>query len=253
MKIYSWNVNGLRAILGKNFIEFIEEEKPDILCAQETKIQESQITDEMRNLDGYYSYFSFAKKKGYSGVLVYSKIKPNKVYHGFGEDRYEEEGRILVLEYDDFTLLNIYFPNGQMNEDRLNFKMKFYDETLDFCNKLVEEGKKLVICGDYNTAHTENDIKNAKANEKNSGFLPMERQWIDKFIDNGYTDSYRFVNKDKIEYSWWSYRFKARERNTGWRIDYHFVSNNLLNQVLDAKILTNVIGSDHCPILLDLK
>lgn len=253
MKIYSWNVNGLRAILKKGFKEWIEAESPDILCIQETKLQEDQLEDTIRNIGGYDSYFSFAEKKGYSGVATYTKIKPIRVLHGIGIERFDNEGRIIITEFENFTLLNIYFPNGQMNEERLNYKLEFYDSVLHFCNSLVGEGKKLVICGDYNTAHSEMDIKNSKANEKTSGFLPIERNWMDKFISNGYTDTFRFVNPDTLQYSWWSYMFKARERNVGWRIDYHFVSNNLLPEVIDAKILNNVMGSDHCPVVLEIK
>ncbi|GLC30373.1 exodeoxyribonuclease III [Clostridium omnivorum] len=253
MKIYSWNVNGLRAVLKKGFLEWIKEEQPDVLCIQETKLQENQLEDSFKNIEGYYSYFSFAEKKGYSGTATYTKEKPISVKHGIGIQRFDSEGRILITEFEKFTLFNIYFPNGQMNEERLTYKMEFYDALLDYCNKLVAEGKKLIICGDYNTAHTEMDIKNAKANEKTSGFLPMERAWMDKFIANGYTDTYRYKNPDKIEYSWWSYMFKARERNTGWRIDYHFVSNNLLEEVKDVGILNEVMGSDHCPVMVEIK
>ncbi len=253
MNIYSWNVNGLRAVAKKNFVQWIEEENPDILCIQETKLQEAQLEENIKKLQGYYSYFSFAEKKGYSGVGMYTKVKPLCVKHGIGIEKFGNEGRILIAEFEKFTLLNIYFPNGQMNEERLNYKMEFYDAILDYCNKLVEQHKKLIICGDYNTAHNEIDIKNAKANEKNSGFLPMERAWMDKFIANGYTDSFRYLYPEKVEYSWWSYKFKARERNAGWRIDYHFVSNNLLNEVKEAKILGEVMGSDHCPVMIKIQ
>ncbi|WP_138207614.1 exodeoxyribonuclease III [Haloimpatiens lingqiaonensis] len=252
MKIYSWNVNGLRAIMKKNFLEFVKEYNPDILCIQETKLQEKDLNDNLKDIEGYYSYFSFAEKKGYSGVATYTKNQPISVKHGIGIDEFDSEGRILITEFQEFTLLNIYFPNGQMNEERLDYKMRFYDAILDYCNKEVSNGKKLIICGDYNTAHTPMDIKNAKANEKTSGFLPMERAWIDKFISNGYTDSFRYLNPEEVKYSWWSYRFKARERNTGWRIDYHFVSNNLLNNIKNAEILNEVMGSDHCPITIEL-
>jgi len=253
MKIYSWNINGLRAVMKKGFLEWIKEENPDILCIQETKLQEDKLEDNFTNIDGYHSYFSFAEKKGYSGVATYTKMKPLSIKHGIGIEKFDSEGRILETEFETFTLLNIYFPNGQMNEDRLNYKMEFYDALLEYCNSLVSEGKKLIICGDYNTAHTDMDIKNAKANEKTSGFLPMERAWLDKFIKSGYTDSFRYINPDKIQYSWWSYMFKARERNVGWRIDYHFVSDNLLPYVSDAKILNEVTGSDHCPVLIEIK
>ncbi|WP_055667666.1 exodeoxyribonuclease III [Desnuesiella massiliensis] len=252
MKIISWNVNGIRAIMKKGFIDWVTSENPDILCLQETKLQENQLTEEIINIAGYKSYFSFAEKKGYSGVAIYTKHEPEAIYKGFGLESFDTEGRILRADYKDFTLINIYFPNGQMNEDRLKFKLDFYDATLDYCNNLVSQGKKLVICGDYNTAHKEIDIKNAKANEKTSGFLPIEREWLTKLIGNGYTDTFRHINPDIIKYSWWSYMFKARERNTGWRIDYHFVSNNLLPFVGKADILTEVMGSDHCPILIEL-
>ena len=237
MKIVSWNVNGLRAVVKKGFYEWAANENPDILCIQETKLQEDKLEEELRHLKNQYkySYFSFAEKKGYSGVATYTNIEPAEVVQGFGIERFDNEGRIIMTDFQKFVLLNIYFPNGQMNEERLQYKLDFYDALLDFCNDLVAQGRKLVICGDYNTAHTEMDIKNAKSNEKTSGYLPIERAWIDKFILNGYTDVYRKLNPDKIEYSWWSYMFKARERNTGWRIDYHFVSNNLLDKVIPTK------------------
>lgn len=250
MRIFSWNVNGLRAIAKKNFFQWVEEEQPDIFCLQETKIQEHQLEDNLKNIEGYKSYFSFAEKKGYSGVATYTKIEPKNVLNGIGIEEFDNEGRILISEFEEFTLLNIYFPNGQMNDERLDYKLRFYDAILDYCNSLVSQGKKLIICGDYNTAHREIDLKNPKNNEKYSGFLPIERQWIDKFISNGYTDVYRYFYNDKVEYSWWSYRFKARERNAGWRIDYFFVSDNMLPLIKDAKIHTDVTGSDHCPIEL---
>lgn len=252
MNIYSWNVNGLRAIMKKNFLDFINEYNPDILCIQETKLQEKDLNDNLKNIEGYSSYFSFAEKKGYSGVATYTKYKPISIKHGIGIEEFDSEGRILITEFKEFTLLNIYFPNGQKDDNRLDYKMRFYDAILNYCNEEIKNGKKLIICGDYNTAHTPMDIKNAKANEKTSGFLPMERAWIDKFISNGYIDTFRHFNPEEIKYSWWSYRFKARERNTGWRIDYHFVSNNLLNNVKSVGILNEVMGSDHCPISIEI-
>ncbi|MEG0641112.1 MAG: exodeoxyribonuclease III [Clostridium sp.] len=253
MNIHSWNVNGLRAIIGKGFLEYIEEYKPSILCIQETKLQEANLTEETRNINGYYSYFSHAQKKGYSGVATYTKEEAISVKYGIGIEEFDNEGRILITEFKEFTLLNIYFPNGQKDENRLDYKLRFYDAILEYCNCETEKGIKLIISGDYNTAHREIDIKNAKANEKTSGFLPIERAWIDKFILNGYTDVFRHLNTDTIKYSWWSYRFKARERNTGWRIDYHFVSNNLLDKVKSSGILNEVVGSDHCPITITLE
>ena len=252
MNIYSWNVNGLRAITKKDFLPWVTAEKPDILCLQETKLQEAQLEENVKNIAGYFSYFSYAEKKGYSGVATYTNIEPEEIAHGIGIEEFDSEGRILITVFKDFTLLNIYFPNGQMSEERLSYKMRFYDAILQFCNKLVAEGKKLLICGDYNTAHTEMDIKNAKANENTSGFLKIEREWLDKLVENGYTDTFRHFNLEEIKYSWWSYRFSARERNTGWRIDYHFVSNNLLPFVKGTGILNEVFGSDHCPIIVNL-
>ncbi|WP_125152234.1 exodeoxyribonuclease III [Clostridium rectalis] len=253
MRIYSWNVNGLRAIAKKNFFQWIEIEKPDILCIQETKLQEHQLEESLKDIKGYSSYFSFAEKKGYSGVGTYTKVKPIRVERGIHLEKFNTEGRILLTEFDEFILLNIYFPNGQMNEERLKYKLAFYDAILDFSNDLVEQGKKLIICGDYNTAYKEIDLKNPKPNEKSSGFLPIERLWIDKFINNGYTDVFRHLYPEEVQYSWWSYKFKARERNAGWRIDYFFVSNNFIDRIEDAKILTDVYGSDHCPIQLVIK
>lgn len=252
MKIYSWNVNGLRAVSKKGFFEWAGSVEPDILCIQETKLQEGNLDDNLKYIGDYEAYFSFADKKGYSGVATYTKHKPINVSHGIGIERFDSEGRILITEFEEFTLLNIYFPNGQMSEERLQYKLEFYDAILDFSNNLVKSGKKLIICGDYNTAHTEIDIKNAKSNEKTSGFLPIERAWMDKFISNGYTDSFRYLHPELIMYSWWSYMFKSRERNTGWRIDYHFISNNLLDDLVNADILNDVYGSDHCPVTIEL-
>jgi exodeoxyribonuclease-3 len=252
MDIYSWNVNGLRAISGKGFFEFISDKSPDILCIQETKLQEDKLTDELKNIEGYYSNFSFAEKKGYSGVATYSKEKPLSVKHGIGVEKFDSEGRVLITEFHDFILFNIYFPNGQKDEERLNYKMEFYDILLDYLNVLKSDGKKLIICGDYNTAHNEIDIKNAKANEKYSGFLPIERAWMDKFILEGYVDTFRKLHPEEVKYSWWSYRFKAREKNVGWRIDYFFITENLIDKINSAEILNEVMGSDHCPIKIGL-
>lgn len=252
MKIFSWNVNGIRAVQKKGFIEWVLKEKPDILCLQETKAHIEQLDDELVNIPGYYSYFSSGERKGYSGVATYTKQKPLSVSHGIGVERFDSEGRILVTEYPEFTLLNIYFPNGQKDEDRLKYKMEFYDAILDYCEELKKQGKKLIISGDYNTAHKEIDLKNPKENEDRSGFLPIERAWLDKFISYGYIDTFRYFYPDEEKYSWWSYKFKARDRNIGWRIDYHFVSDNLINEVKEAEIRNDVSGSDHCPIVIYL-
>ena len=252
MKIFSWNVNGIRAVQKKGFIDWVLKEQPDILCLQETKAHIEQLDDELINIPGYYSYFSSGERKGYSGVATYTKQKPLSVAYGIGIDEFDSEGRILITEYLEFTLLNIYFPNGQKDEDRLNYKMEFYDAILDYCEELKGQGKKLIISGDYNTAHKEIDLKNPKENEDRSGFLPIERTWLDKFISYGYIDTFRHFHPKEEKYSWWSYRFKARDKNIGWRIDYHFVSNNLIREVKGAEIRNDVLGSDHCPIVLYL-
>lgn len=252
MKICSWNVNGIRAIKGKGFIEWVLKDQPEILCVQETKIQDVQISEELKNIEGYYSYFSCAEKKGYSGVATYTKQKPISVTYGIGIERFDSEGRIVITEFEEFTLLNIYFPNGQKDEVRLIYKMDFYDALLDYCEILRAKGKKLIICGDYNTAHNAIDLKNPKANEKYSGFLPIERAWMDKFISFGYVDTFRYLHVEDIKYSWWSYRFKARDKNVGWRIDYFFVTQDLLCKIERADILNEVVGSDHCPVSINI-
>ena len=252
-RIISWNVNGLRAIQRKGFVEWFEKEQPDILCLQETKVAYDQLPKTLKRIEGYHPYFCEAQRKGYSGVAIYSKIKPLKVEYGFGISEFDNEGRILIAEYDDFVLLNIYFPNGKMSEERLNYKLKFYDALLDHANKLKKEGKNIVICGDVNTAHNEIDLARPKANEKISGFLPVERAWIDKFLKNGYLDTFRMFNNEPEQYTWWSYRTKARERNVGWRLDYFFVNEEFKEKVKSSGILNDVMGSDHCPVDLKLE
>lgn len=252
MEILSWNVNGIRAVQKKGFVEWVQKEQPDILCLQETKAHVEQLDDELINMPGYYSYFCSGERKGYSGVATYTKEEPLSVAYGIGIDKFDCEGRILITEYPEFTLLNIYFPNGQKDDDRLNYKMEFYDAILDYCEEQKKKGKKLIISGDYNTAHKEIDLKNPKENEDRSGFLPIERAWLDKFISYGYIDTFRHYYPELEKYSWWSYRFKARENNVGWRIDYHFVSDNLIDEVKGADIVNDVLGSDHCPIALYL-
>ncbi|QGU94975.1 exodeoxyribonuclease III [Clostridium bovifaecis] len=253
MKVYSWNVNGLRAIEKKGFTDWIKEEQPDILCIQETKIQYDQIEDKIKNIEGYKSYFSCAERKGYSGVATYSKEEPISVSYGIGINKFDSEGRILICEYDNFILFNVYFPNGQSSEERLNYKLEFYDALFKYCDELKNNGKKLIICGDYNTAHNEIDLKNPKANSNTSGFLPIEREWIDDIIERGYIDIFRQLHPDEVKYSWWSYRFNARRNNAGWRIDYHFISGNMIDDVEGAEILNEVTGSDHCPVVLIIK
>ncbi|MDD4592853.1 MAG: exodeoxyribonuclease III [Parabacteroides sp.] len=252
MKLYSWNVNGIRSVQKKGFVDWVKQTSPDILCLQETKAQFSQLDDELTNIEGYYSYWNAPARKGYSGVATYTKEKPLSVEYGIGIDLYDEEGRIIVTEYPDFTLLNIYFPNGQRDQGRLEYKLGFYDEVLTYCDELVEDGKNVIVCGDFNTAHHPIDLKNPKSNENYSGFLPIEREYLDKWIDHGFVDTFRYFYPDTVKYSWWSYMFQARTKNVGWRIDYFMVSRNMIKSVKDADILTNVMGSDHCPVALYL-
>jgi exodeoxyribonuclease-3 len=252
-RIISWNVNGLRAVHKKGFTEWFLAENPDILCIQETKAAKNQLPRTLKSIPGYHAYFCEAERKGYSGVAIYTKIKPKKVEYGFSIPKFDNEGRILIVDYEDFVLLNIYFPNGKMSAERLDYKLEFYDALLDYANKLKATGKNLIICGDLNTAHKEIDIARPKANEKISGFLPEERAWIDKFLSNGYVDTFRMFNKDPGQYTWWSYRTKARERNVGWRLDYFFVNEEFKDKIADSYILKEVMGSDHCPVGLDIE
>ena len=252
MKIYSWNVNGLRAVAKKSFFDWIAYESPDILFLQETKLQEDTLPPELKNIEGYHSYFSHAEKKGYSGTGVYTKKEPDEVSYGMGINEFDSEGRIVKLRFGNVIMFNIYFPNGQMSEDRLKYKLDFYDALLDHLENLRSKGFNLLISGDYNTAHNEIDLKNAKANENYSGFLRIERDWLDKFVRTGYVDTFRALYPNKVQYSWWSYRFNARKNNTGWRIDYHFVNKEFFPKVKDSYIMNDVYGSDHCPIVVEL-
>ena len=248
IRILSWNVNGIRAVYKKGFLDWFNKEQPDILCIQETKARSEQLPDDLLNVPGYKSYFCWGERKGYSGVAVYTKEEPLSVKKGFGKEKFDNEGRILILEYKDFYLLNIYFPNGKAREERLQYKMDFYDCFYDYVNKLKKKGNNVIICGDVNTAHKEIDIARPKENSKISGFLPEEREWMDKFFESGFVDTFRMFNSDPDNYTWWDMVTRARERNVGWRIDYFFVSDNMRDKVKDAFIMPDVLGSDHCPI-----
>lgn len=253
MKIYCWNVNGIRAIQKKGFLEWISQEQPDILCLQETKAQQDQLEDQLINIPGYHSYFHSAEKKGYSGTAIYSKIKPLEVWTGLPEERFNTEGRTIIAKYEDFILMNIYFPNGKQREERLQFKMDFYRAFQAYATKLVDQGNHVIVCGDYNTAHNEMDLANPESNNKISGFLPEERAWMDRFIQSGFIDVFRHFYPDKVQYTWWSYMFKARENNVGWRIDYFFINSSMLDKVESVAIHNEVLGSDHCPLSLTIK
>jgi len=252
MRIFSWNVNGLRAVTRKGFLEWLADESPDVVCLQEVKARVEDVDDTLACPAGYHAYWNSAERKGYSGVLTYTKKKPDNVFRGMGIERFDIEGRIVRLEFPEFDLLNVYLPNGTSGEERLQYKMEFYQAFLDHCESLRAEGKKLVVTGDVNTAHKAIDLKNAKANEKNSGFLPIEREWMDQFVAHGYVDTFRLFHPEPDHYTWWTYRANARPRNIGWRIDYFFVTEDLVGQVKDSFIHPQVMGSDHCPLGLEI-
>jgi exodeoxyribonuclease-3 len=252
IRIYSWNVNGIRACARKGFLQWVEKTKPDILAVQEIKAQPGQLQEDLINIDGYTSFWYPAKRKGYSGVALYSKNEPQKI-EPLGDERFDIEGRTVMAYFPDFVLINCYFPNSQTQGARLDFKLSFCDVILSRCNQLVSEGKNMVLCGDFNIAHTPIDLKNPKANEKNAGYLPEEREWMTIFLSAGYTDTFRKYHPDQPgHYTWWTYRFKAREKDIGWRIDYHCVNNHFFPQVKKAEIHKTVMGSDHCPISITL-
>lgn len=250
MKIISWNTNGVRSTIKNNDFAWLKNYNPDILALQEIKAYENQIIDDLKGLDFDEITINSAKKAGYSGVATLSKVKTNFSFSNFFED---DEGRVLEHKIGNIIFFNIYFPNGQKNNDRLKFKLKFYDKFLIYVKKLLNQNFDIIVCGDFNTAHQEIDLKNPKSNANTSGFLKIERDWIDKFIETGFVDTFRFIHGDMVKYSWWSYKFNARKNNTGWRIDYFFISRSLIPKLKDAFILDNIFGSDHCPIGIELK
>lgn len=252
MRLLSWNVNGIRAVQRKGFLDWLDKEQPDVLCVQETKASPEQVSEKLREPEGYNAFWHSAERKGYSGVVTFSKKKPKAVSFGLGKQEFDSEGRVIGLEYPGFVLFNVYFPNGKMSEERLNYKMDFYNSFLEKIDSLRKKGKSIVFCGDVNTAHKEIDLAHPKANEDVSGFLPIERAWIDKVIDHVYKDSFRWFHEEPEQYSWWSYRTRARQRNVGWRLDYFFVSEDLIPKIKSAFIMQEVMGSDHCPVGIEL-
>ncbi len=252
MRLLSWNVNGLRAIYKKNFLEWFDSEQADMYCIQETKSHLDQLPKKLIERPDYNGYFAQAERKGYSGVALWSKVIPEKVSYELGLPRFDKEGRLIEAEYQDIILFNVYFPNGKASKERLQYKMDYYETFLKRIADLLREGKKIVICGDVNTAHQEIDLARPKENEKISGFLPIEREWIDRLIKLGFIDTFRHFHPGPGQYSWWDYKTRARERNVGWRIDYFFISNNLKDNLKSAFIQSEVTGSDHCPIGIDL-
>ncbi len=254
LELISWNVNGLRAVHRKGALKTLFELGADIVCLQETKARAEQLPLEAREPKGYHSYFNSAtKKKGYSGVAIYSKVEPESVSQGINNKEFEGEGRVLTADYNSFVLINCYFPNGGASEERLKFKLGFYDAFAVYAESFRKKGRKVVICGDVNTAHEEIDLTRPKENSKHTGFLPIERAWIDSFFARGYFDSFRAFHKGETgHYTWWDLKTRARERNVGWRLDYFLVSENARKQVTEASILPGIHGSDHCPIGLRL-
>ncbi|MFW8599997.1 exodeoxyribonuclease III [Desulfobacterota bacterium M19] len=249
LNMISWNVNGIRALEKKGFVDIIGKLAPDILAIQEIKAQPEQLSAALHNIDGYTSYWHSARRKGYSGVAVYSKIEPLAVIYGLGEDKFDAEGRVLTLEYENFFLINAYFPNAQHELKRMDYKLAFNSAIHKFANSLSQK-KSVVICGDFNVAHKAIDLKNPQSNEMNPGYSIQERAWMDSFIGDGYIDTFRKFNQEPDNYSWWSYRFNARVRNIGWRIDYFCVDAKSDKRLLGAAILNDIMGSDHCPVSL---
>jgi len=253
LSVLTWNVNGIRAQQKKGFLEWLARESPDILCVQETKAHPEQLDAALLTPPGYFVYWTKPVRKGYSGVATFTKEKPLLVKTGFGIERFDAEGRVVMTEFPDFVLLNIYFPNGQSGEERLKYKLDFYEETMKFVCDLKNKGKQVIVSGDYNTAHREIDLARPKENEDTSGFLPIERAWIDRWIADGQVDIFRKFNAEPEQYTWWDMKSAARERNVGWRIDYHFVTKELVSKVTAASIMPEVMGSDHCPVRLEIK
>lgn len=250
MKLISWNVNGLRAVMNKGFKEFFESIDADAICLQETKLQEGQIEFAP---EGYFTYWNSAVKKGYSGTVIFTKAKPINVTYGIGIEEHDQEGRVITAEYESFYLVDCYTPNSQRELTRLDYRMKWEDDFREYLEELNQK-KPVILCGDLNVAHNEIDLKNPKTNRHNAGFTDEERNKMTELLGAGFTDSFRYLYPDKTDiYSWWSYMFHAREKNAGWRIDYFIVSNSIKDKIKDSKILTEIMGSDHCPVELDIE
>ncbi len=252
MRILSWNVNGIRAVERKGFLQWLYTELPDVLCIQETKASPDQLNQDFQQLQGYYAYWNHPERKGYSGVATFTIGEPLAVRYDLGVEGFDAEGRIIITKYSEFTLLNVYFPNGKRDDTRLKYKLGFYDRTLEFIERIKAEDGRVIICGDFNTAHKEIDLADPKRNENTSGFLPVERAWLDGLVACGYVDTFRYFSEEPNQYTWWDLRTGARARNVGWRLDYIFVSEDLLSSLARAFIMTGVMGSDHCPVGIEL-
>lgn len=253
MRLATWNVNGLRSVHSKGFLEWFDKQKIDIVCLQEIKAHREQVHPELWNPYKYSSHWHCAKKRGYSGLLIYSKEEPLNVICGLGNKEIDDEGRVLIAEYKDFVLINSYFPNSQREHERLPYKLGFCDAMLKKLNAIRKSGKNVILCGDFNIAHKEIDLKNPKTNKDNAGFLPEERAWFDKLVGAGYVDTFREFNKEGDNYTWWSYRPTIRERNIGWRLDYFVCNPEMKDRLKKVEHQTKTLGSDHCPVLLELK
>ena len=254
MRIISWNVNGLRAALSKEALEPVLDLEPDLICLQEIKAKPEQLTqNQIAVFDGYQPIWNPAERPGYSGVATFTRNTPDLIKRSLGEECFDVEGRSIRTDFDDLVLFNLYVPNGKRDQGRLDYKLDFYARLLDECDQLHQSGKRIALFGDMNTAHRPIDLTNPKQNEKYSGFLPVERAWIDKYLEHGFVDIYRQLHGDRVQYTWWTYRLNARARNIGWRLDYFFVAEEVLDRVTEATILPEVMGSDHCPVGLRLE
>lgn len=253
LSLYSWNINGIRAGARKGFVNWVQQTQPDILCLQETKAHPQQLTEELRQPAGYETYWAISARPGYSGVALYSRVKPISVQLGLGIEAFDREGRTIIAEYADFVLIGAYFPNGSRDHSRVPFKMAYKAEFFAFCNRLRAAGKSIIFCGDVNTSHREIDLARPRQNQNTTGFLPEERAWLDQVVAAGYIDTFRQLYPERRgAYSWWSYIGGARQRNVGWRLDYFFITPDLLPRLVEAAIHPEVDGSDHCPVSLTL-
>ena len=250
--VISWNVNGIRAVEKKGFINWVKSTDADVICIQETKANPGQLSPNLLNAGGYKSYFSSAKKAGYSGTAIYSRVEPDKV-EKMNIERFDDEGRVVACTFGNLVVISAYFPNSQEGGKRLDYKLDFDNSMLEYCRSIVESGKNVLLCGDYNVAHKPIDLANPSTNEGNPGYLPEEREWMTKFTSSGFVDTFRHFCKDANQYTWWSYRFNAREKNIGWRIDYNCVNESFLPCVKSSTILSDVMGSDHCPVKIELE
>jgi len=251
LKIITWNVNGLRAAINKGILEWLASQQADVICLQEVKARSDQVTDEQLSiLDGYQAVWNSAQRPGYSGVLTFTRVYPVEVRTVLGQEEFDSEGRLIAVRYPSFWLYNIYFPNGQRDHNRLDYKLRFYAELLTQCDRMHAEGESIIVTGDFNTAHNEIDLRNPKQNVNTSGFMPVERAWVDRYLQQGFADAYRELYPDRVQYTWWTYRLNARQRNIGWRLDYYLVSGSLMPSVVDVIVHDDVLGSDHCPVTL---